>query len=114
MDVKKRVHEVLETAAPADRLSRGFGVFLMSVIFLNVVAFALETVPAVGKTYASWFWGFEVFSIAVFTVEYALRLWSCTAGEKFPHPVLGRLRFMATPFALIDLMAILPFYLPSC
>jgi voltage-gated potassium channel len=58
------------------------------------------------------FKAFDVFSVFVFTVEYLLRLWTCTTDKKFRGPVKGRFRFAVTPFALVDLMAILPFYAP--
>ena len=50
--------------------------------------------------------------MAVFTVEYILRVWSCTVNPRFKDPVRGRLQFLVTPLALVDLMAVLPFYLP--
>ncbi|MBU4350585.1 potassium channel family protein, partial [bacterium] len=37
---------------------------------------------------------------------------TCTLNENFRNPITGRLRYILTPFALIDLLAILPFYLP--
>jgi voltage-gated potassium channel len=85
---------------------------MLSLIGLNVVALILETVEQVHRSEPDLFRGFEVFSVAVFTVEYLLRLWSCTGNEKYRHPIHGRLRFALTPLALVDLLAILPFYLP--
>jgi voltage-gated potassium channel len=72
----------------------------------------LETVDWINSRYSLIFIVFNVFSVAVFTVEYILRVWSCTEDPKFKDPVGGRLRFMITPLAIIDLMAFLPFYLP--
>jgi voltage-gated potassium channel len=48
----------------------------------------------------------------VFTVEYLLRILSCTNDPRYRRPILGRLRWAITPYALIDLLAILPAYLP--
>ena len=51
---------------------------------------------------------FETFSVTVFVVEYILRLWSCTANPKFRGAMLGRIRFVLTPLAVVDLLAVLP------
>ena len=49
--------------------------------------------------------------MVLFTIEYILRIWSCTAESKYAHPVYGRLRFAATPLLIIDFVALVPFYL---
>lgn len=109
LNLKARISGILE---PGDEDSKYFDPFIMGLIFLNVAAVVLETVDWIYLRYASLFDVFNIFSVAVFTVEYALRIWSCTANPEFKDPVRGRLRFMMTPLALIDLMAVLPFYLP--
>ena len=110
--VKRRVYEILERAAPDDRASKAVDIGIMTLILLNVAAVTLETVQSLYRRYSTFFGAFETFSVAVFTVEYVLRLWSCTTEEKFSRPVAGRLRFAATPLAVVDLLAVLPFYLP--
>lgn len=109
LDLKSRILGILE---PGDEDSRYFDPFIIGLIFLNVAAVVLETVDWINLRYAIFFNAFEIFSVAVFTVEYILRVWSCTANPDFKDPVRGRLRFMVTPLALIDLTAVLPFYLP--
>ncbi len=107
--LKNRIFGILE---PGDEDSRYFDPFIMGLIVLNVVAVVLETVQWIYLRYAPLFHFFDVFSVAVFTVEYILRLWSCTEDPRYSSPVGGRLRFMVSPLALIDLFAFLPFYLP--
>ena len=41
-----------------------------------------------------------------------MRLWSVTADPRYAKPISGRLRFALTPMALVDLLAVLPFWLP--
>ncbi|MEX2121639.1 MAG: ion transporter [Pirellulales bacterium] len=81
------------------------------MILANIAAFVLETVEPIHSAAPAFFRWFEIASVAVFTVEYLLRLWSCTASPNYADS-LGRLRFALTPMAIVDLLAILPFYLP--
>lgn len=111
--MKRRVHQILEVAPPGDGASRAVNLSIMALIILNVAAVILDTVEVLHSRYDPLFRGFELFSVAVFSVEYFLRIWSSTADERFAGSgVRGRLRFMRTPYAIIDLVAILPFYLP--
>jgi voltage-gated potassium channel len=111
--MRKRVYQILEVARPDDRASRRFDFFIVTLITGNILAIVLESFDRVYTQYEFWFFWFEIFSVAVFTVEYVLRVWSCVeAGSgKFSRPVTGRLRFAITPMAVVDLLAILPFYL---
>ena len=111
--IRKRVFEVLELAETGDLASRICDVCIMSLIAANVLAVILETVPSMGEPYSSFFRLFEVFSVAIFTVEYLVRLWACTADSRYRGAIVGRLRFVLSPMALVDLVAILPFYLPA-
>ena len=112
LKAKRRVHGILDLARVGDWASRAFDVFIITLILLNVAAFILQSVRAIDSRCPGLFYGFEVFSVVVFTVEYVLRVWSCTVSPKYVHPLKGRLRFMVTPMAIIDLLAFLPFYLP--
>jgi voltage-gated potassium channel len=87
--------------------------FIILLIFLNAIAFAAETVEELDSRYAVEFEAFNVFSVIVFTVEYALRVWSAVdipMLSRLPH-WRARLRFATRPIMLIDLFAFLPWYL---
>ncbi|GAB4454801.1 MAG: ion transporter [Armatimonadaceae bacterium] len=109
--LRQRVWEVVEVAQGEDRLSRAFDIFLMATIFVAVTAAIFSTVKQYHDAYLPLFRGIEYFTVTVFTIEYLLRLWSCPTDPRFADPVLGRLRFVFTPIALIDLLAIVPFFL---
>jgi voltage-gated potassium channel len=110
--MKRRLHEILELTRPRDRAGRAVAAGIVGLIVLNVVASVLETVESVHAAARGLFGAIEVASIALFTLEYLLRLWTATEDPRFARPVAGRLRWAATPAALVDLMAIAPAYLP--
>lgn len=109
---KKKIHEILTLANPGDMTARIFYFFIMALISLNVIAVILESIESLAIRYKDFFWSFEVFSVAVFTVEYFLRLWTANIDPRFKGHITGRIRYSLTPMALIDLVAIIPFYLP--
>lgn len=109
---KEALLSTINKAEKGNKVSRVFDVFIMTLIILNVAAVIVETVEPVYVKYQIYFDSFEYFSVIVFSIEYLVRLWACTVEEKYSHPVWGRLRYMFSVEALIDLLAILPFYLP--
>lgn len=111
MRLRQRVWEILDVAKPGDLYSRVFNVFILILIFLNVLAVIIGTVKPIQERYELAFHWFEVFSITVFSIEYIVRVWSCVSRKEYSNPVVGRLRFMAKPMSIIDLFAVLPFYM---
>ena len=110
--IRRRVWEIVEVARPGDRPSWIFDVAIRALIALNVIGVVLETIPSVMATAGTWLRAFDTFSVMVFTVEYVLRLWGAREDPRYRGVVLGRLRFAVTPLAVIDLLAVLPFWLP--
>lgn len=85
--------------------------FIMSLIAANVVAVALETVDPLYARHATFFYWFEIVSVAIFSIEYLARIWACTVQKGYQHPVYGRVEFARRPMLIVDLLAILPFFL---
>lgn len=105
------IFKMLEVAHHDDLLGKAFDNFMIVLISLNVIAFAFETVYSISIPYKSYFNNFETFSVVIFTIEYFLRLWTCTLEQKNRHPIWGRLKFIFRPLSVIDLLAVLPYYL---
>lgn len=108
--LKARANLILSPAVAGDRASLIFDYVLLGTIVLNVIAVILETVNFLETRYGWFFAVFERASVAFFSLEYVLRIWSCTAQPRYTHPFSGRLRFALSPLILIDLLAVLPAY----
>jgi voltage-gated potassium channel len=109
---RREVHDVLEVGGDAHPAGRFVNAFIVVLIVLNAIAFAAETVDGLDARYGFYFRVFNVFSVAVFSIEYLLRLWSAVEIPMLSRmrPWQARLRFALRPMMLIDLFAVLPFY----
>jgi len=87
--------------------------FIVALIVLNGFAVVMESNRELHALYEEWFAAFELFSVTIFTIEYLGRLWVSTEKKHTAHlPAWrARLAFTVTPMALIDLLAVAPFYL---
>lgn len=108
---KGKIHTLLHPELGHTRADKFINAFIIVLIILNVVAVMLETVPSIYEPNKNFFDIFDAISVAIFTIEYVLRVWSSNHDPQFRQSIKGRLRYMLTPGALIDLLAILPFYL---
>ncbi len=90
---KQRVWEILEISKENDKQSKSFDYFISILIGLNVVALILETEKDFFGKYEIFFRYFETVSVLIFTAEYFLRFWSCTAVENYRQPFIGRIKY---------------------
>ncbi|QIL78137.1 ion transporter [Hymenobacter sp. HDW8] len=105
------VYQLFDAQDGGRGLERVFDGVILGLVLLNGAAVVLGSVKSLSTAYRPFFVGLEIVSVYAFTIEYGLRVWSSVEDRRFRDPVRGRLRFMCTPMALIDLLAILPFYL---
>ena len=108
---RARLWQILNTPAPGDRWAAATSIVLIALITLNLAAVIVGTVHSVALRYGPWLDAFEAFSVALFSLEYLARLWSCTSQPLYARAGLGRLRYFFSPLALIDLIAVLPYFL---
>ncbi len=111
--LRRSVHAVIEGGRRGYLPGRVFNAVLMTTIVINVATVVLGTLPDIPAWVHLLFERIELASVALFTVEYVLRLWVSIDDphRQFRHPLFGRLRYAVTPMAIIDLIAIAPFFL---
>jgi len=109
--IRNRMYCVLDNRRDS-KLSKYINGFIYLLIILNVIAVILETEKSIYTQMPAFFHWFELISVALFSIEYVLRIWTITENPRFSRPVLGRIRYAFTFLAIIDLLAILPAFLP--
>ena len=110
--LKKRIFELLEIGNTNDRASRGIDLFIVAVIVINILVMFLETFDELSE-YKELFRWVEIITVALFCIEYGLRIW--TSDYLYPGEKRGAAiwKFMKSYEGVIELLTILPFFFLS-
>jgi potassium voltage-gated channel Shal-related subfamily D protein len=110
-DLNTRIRGFIRTVfeATETKLARCVQGFITALIYISVITTIIETIECgerktCADTYPREFFIGEAVCMAIFTVEYAVRLY---AAEK-------RLKFIINKMNVLDLLAIIPFYIQLC
>jgi voltage-gated potassium channel len=111
--LRHRLYGLLEHGPIGDRAGRLTGQFIVALIVVNLVVMVLESVPDYAARFHRLFFVIELISLVVFTVEYGLRVWVAVEHAPYRHlrKSVARLRFVTSPFGIVDLLAVVPFWL---
>lgn len=110
--MKKKLYKILEKGSHGKHGNLVFDYFIMSLIILSVISIILESIADFNMEYGTWLRAFNVFSVIIFTIEYILRIYVSELSHPSSSRFKSALKFMFSPFGLVDLFAILPFFLP--
>ncbi len=109
---KKRIFDIIQIGRREDFISRSFDIFIVLVILANIAVLFMETFDSL-KQYETVFKGIETVTVAIFCVEYFLRIW--TAEFLYPGKSKGKavFQFIFSFDGMVDLLTILPFFFLS-
>ncbi len=101
---------IFEDEEPRSAVTRLFNLGLALLIVVNVSCVILESVEPIRRHFSTAFDLFEHTATAIFAAEYVLRVWACVDFHdvRYRDPLWGRLRYMHSFFALVDLFSVLP------
>lgn len=110
-NLKRRIFQIIQPAQSGDMASRIFDLSIIGLILLNVALVFASTfnLPPSAAVVLN---AVEDVSVIIFTLEYIARLWTADALYPSLPPAKSRLKYIFSGMALVDLLAILPFYLP--
>jgi len=110
-NTKHKVHILLHPELGESKADKFINIFIITLIITNVIAVMLETIAGIHDKHKAAFDLFDRISVYIFTLEYVLRVWSCNHDPRYRHSIKGRIKYMLSFGAIIDLLAFLPYYL---
>lgn len=111
--MRRRIREILHIVASDDKAAKWVNACILTVIALNVVASVLETEVTFASRWQGELQVLEVVSVVLFSIELCLRVWTATESRTPRGAFIDRCRYLVKPVVLVDIAAILPFYLTA-
>ncbi len=96
---RARLNSILND--PTASVGRAFAIVIQLLIVASLLGYSFETLPHLTAESRAWLRWLEIITVVIFSGEYLLRLW---AAE-------NRWKFATSFFGIIDLLAVLPFYI---
>ena len=113
LPLRKWLYSWLLDPTIAGNLQKGFDRWIGILIVVNLFAMLFEHVPAVYEPNKHWLHWIDIFSVIVFTFEYGLRFYLAPEDHEFQGRKNPRIGYIKSPFAIIDFLAVAPFYLQA-
>ena len=108
---RQHVHALVWPSRFGGQIHNFFDLFIIFWVLISVLSVLMETVDAVHYILAMEFSILDSIAVAVFTTEYLMRIYSCVEDPRFKEAYAGRARYAFTPGAVIDALAVMPFFL---
>jgi voltage-gated potassium channel len=110
---RQKLHALVWPSEYGGRLHDYFDTFIMVWVVVSVVAVVLESVASVHYVLNLEFIILDTIAVGVFSIEYLLRMYTVVESPNHKHAFFGRLKYAKTGNAIIDLLAVLPFFLEA-
>lgn len=110
--IKHKTYKLIEKGAHGSKINLTFDYAIMILIVLNVIAIIFETIPEINKPLHGFLRIFEIVSVIIFSIEYILRIYVSDLTHPSRSRIKSAFKFIFSAYGLIDLLAIIPFYLP--
>jgi len=108
---RQKVHALVFPSPFGGTMQHIFEVFIAVWVLLSVMAVILESVKGIHYVLHLQFVILDAVAVAIFTVEYFMRLYSCVEEPGYKGAVMGRFKQAKSPSTVIDFLAVLPFFL---
>ena len=106
---RQKIFSLLNPTPTSGNLQHLIDYLIIIAVLLSVICIVLETVPWIHQIFYWEFHFIEISTVALFSIEYLGRVYSCCEEPRYQRPIVGRVLYMFSLGAIIDLVAILPF-----
>ena len=110
---RQKIHALVWPSDHGGKLHEYFDTFIVAWVLISVVAVVLESVESVHFLLNVEFVVLDTIAVGVFTAEYLMRIYSVVEEPANRHPVIGRLRYAKSGMAVVDFLAVVPFFLEA-
>lgn len=110
--IKQRIYHLVDKGDHGSRINLVFDYLIMTLIILNILAMIIDSSINLSDQIKSALKTFEIFSVIIFTIEYLMRIYVSDITNPSSNRLKSIIKFAFSFYGLIDLLAILPFYLP--
>ena len=108
---RQRIHALVFPSAYGGTMQTIFDTFIGIWVIISVLAVVLESVHSISYVINVEFAILDALAVAIFSVEYCMRIYACVEEPGFKNAIAGRFKQASTPATVIDLLAIMPFFL---
>ncbi len=112
MSIKKNIYLLFDDVKGNKKGDYIVEYLISGLIIINTLAIILESYKELNTKYHALFVAIEIFSVIVFSIEYCIRVWVADLEHPEKSPTKARFTYIFSFLGLIDLLSILPFYIP--
>ncbi len=112
MNLKEKTYRLVEKGSHGNKVNLIFDYAIMSLIFISIISIILESIKEIGADFKLFLEWFDNCSVAIFSIEYLMRLYVSDLTHPSTNKFKSVLKFIFSINGLIDLFAVLPFYIP--
>ena len=109
--LRAQVFALFNTTPHSHNVNKYIDNVVILAVLVSVVCIVLETVQEVNQVWSAEFHILDLITVCIFSIEYGLRVYSCCELQEYEKPFKGRLKYMTSASALVDLIAVCPFYI---
>jgi hypothetical protein len=109
--LRQNIFALLNPTPHSYEVNKYIDYVVILAVLTSVICIILETVQEVNSVWSTEFKTLDILTVTIFSIEYVLRVYSCCEIQSYSKPIRGRMLYIFSPSALIDLLAISPFYI---